>query len=108
MCAAAALCRKNADGDVLERDMSILSHAIFGLFMMVLGGIKIWLHVGSMSALTLTTCNGRTLNLALGQSAGFAQVHCWGCYLFLAGAGLVLLAFIHGRKKRCSVATHMD
>ncbi|MFN3214430.1 MAG: hypothetical protein ACE37M_15095 [Henriciella sp.] len=89
--------------------MSIPVQAIFGLLMMGVGGLKTWLHLGTLPpVLSLQTCTGKTLNIGLAQANGFEQIHCWGCYLFLLGLALTAFAFFQIMKERRSVACHMD
>lgn len=76
--------------------------------MLIVGGIKTWLHMGTVPMLSLPTCNGNTLELALGGSSWFEQAHCWGCYMFAAGLGVVLFATYQQFQKRRSVAPLMD
>lgn len=88
--------------------MSTFLQATIGLFMLVVGGIKTWLHMGTVPMLSLPTCNGKTLELAIGGTSWFEQAHCWGCYMFAAGLGVVLLATYQQFQKRRSVAPQMD
>ena len=88
--------------------MSTSLQAVIGLFMLVVGGIKTWLHMGTVPVLSLPTCNGKTLELALGGSSWFEQAHCWGCYMFAAGLGVVLFTTYQQLQKRRSVALRMD
>ena len=75
---------------------------------MALGGLKTWLHIGTSPVLALPTCNGKTLTVALSQASVFEQVHCWGCYAFTLGLGIVLIATYRMMRERRSVAARMD
>ena len=65
--------------------------ALLGAAMIVVGGIKTWLHVGTVPLLALPMCNGETLSVAIGGANLFERAHCWGCYML--AAGLVVAAF---------------
>ena len=88
--------------------MSIPVQAILGLLMMGIGGLKTWLHIGSLPVLTLQTCNGKTLNIALAETNGLAHFHCWGCYAFVVGLALIMFAASQLMRERRSVASLMD
>lgn len=47
-----------------------------------IGAAKIWTHVQSGAVLTLQGCQGRIFEIPMGETS----VHCWGCYLAVAGA----------------------
>ncbi|MEL6415664.1 MAG: hypothetical protein AAFQ15_12070 [Pseudomonadota bacterium] len=82
--------------------------AVFGVLLMAVGGLKTWLHIGAFPVLALPTCNGKTLNVALSEASVFEQVHCWGCYAFTVGLGLVLFAGYQMMRERRSVAVRTD
>ena len=82
--------------------------AVFGVFLMAVGGLKTWLHIGALPVLALPTCNGKTLTVALTEMSLFEQVHCWGCYAFTIGFGVFLFAFYQMMIERRSVAARMD
>ena len=88
--------------------MSTYTQAVFGLLKLIVGGIKTWLHMGSVPMLSLPTCNGKTLEIALGGSSWFEQAHCWGCYMFAAGLVIIALAAYQQFYKRRSVALGTD
>ena len=88
--------------------MSIPVQAILGLVMMAIGGLKTWLHMGTVPMLSLPTCNGKTLSVALSQSNWFEQAHCWGCYAFALGLGLTMFTAFQVIRERRSVAYSMD
>lgn len=89
--------------------MSIPLQALFGLLMMGVGGLKTWLHLGTLPpVLSLQTCNGKTLNIGLSQTSWFEQAHCWGCYAFALGLGLTVFAVFQVMRKRRSVACRTD
>mgnify|MGYP001791160690 CR=1 FL=1 len=88
--------------------MSISFQAALGAVLMVVGGVKTWLHMGTVPMLALPMCNGKTVNLALTQSSWFEQAHCWGCYAFTLGLGLAAYALYQIAKERRSVAKVMD
>lgn len=76
--------------------------------MIAVGGLKTWLHIGTIPVLALPTCNGKTLNLAMSNASLFEQAHCWGCYMFTAGVAFILLGLYRQTQKRRSVALWMD
>lgn len=82
--------------------------AVFGVLLMAVGGLKTWLHIGAMPVLALQTCNGKTMNVPLSQVSLFEQAHCWGCYAFTIGLGLVLFVVYQMMRERRSVAVRMD
>lgn len=71
--------------------MTNFGTALIGAAMIVIGSIKTWLHMGSIPLLSLPTCNGETLNIALSNVSFFERAHCWGCYML--AAGLIVAAF---------------
>ena len=82
--------------------------AVFGILLMAVGGLKTWLHIGALPVLALPTCNGKTLTVALSEASLFEQVHCWGCYAFTAGLGVVLFAVYQMVRERRSVTARTD
>ena len=88
--------------------MSTSLKATFGILLMALGGLKTWLHMGTLPVLSLPMCNGKVLNVPLSQGSFFEQAHCWGCYALAAGAGIVLFAGYQALRERRSVAIRMD
>ncbi|NQY97023.1 MAG: hypothetical protein HRT82_07660 [Henriciella sp.] len=85
--------------------MTTFWQAIIGAAMIVIGGIKTWLHMGSIPLLSLPTCNGETINIALGNASWLERAHCWGCYMLAAGLIIVALAAFDQVAKRRSVAS---
>lgn len=79
--------------------------ALLGAMMILIGGIKTWLHMGTVPLLSLPTCNGDALTVALGNASLFERAHCWGCYMFAAGLIVVALAAYDRFAKRRSVAS---
>ena len=88
--------------------MSTLMQSMLGTTMLIIGGIKTWLHMGTVPILSLPTCNGKTLEIAVGSSSWFEQAHCWGCYMFTAGIGVTLFVAFQRFQKRRSVALRTD
>ena len=88
--------------------MSHALQALLGLLIMGIGGLKTWIHMGTVPVLSLPTCNGKMLTLALGQPSGFEQTHCWGCYAFAFGLALVAVALFRQFRERRSVAYGTD
>jgi hypothetical protein len=88
--------------------MTNYRQAILGALMVFIGSIKTWLHMGSVPILSLPTCNGKTVSIALGQTSWLEQAHCWGCYMFAAGLVMVAVAGWRAFSKRRSVALNMD
>jgi len=81
---------------------------LYGLVMIAIGSFKTWLHMGSVPILSLPTCTGKTLTLAVGPTGFFEQAHCWGCYMLAAGIALTVFALYRNFQKRRSVAPVMD
>ena len=79
--------------------------AITGAAMIVIGGIKTWFHMGTIPLLSLPTCSGDTINVALRHAGWFERAHCWGCYMLAAGLIVVGLAAFDVFAKRRSVAS---
>ncbi len=79
--------------------------ALIGAAMIVIGSLKTWLHMGSVPVLSLPTCNGETLTLALSNAAWFERAHCWGCYMLAAGLIVAAYAIFERIAKRRSVAS---
>ncbi|MEL7040548.1 MAG: hypothetical protein AAGL90_03440 [Pseudomonadota bacterium] len=88
--------------------MALSLQTLLGLVMIAIGGVKTWLHVGSVPVLALQTCNGQTLQMSLDPSHGLLQAHCWGCYLVLAGLVVVGQAAWRAHTKRRTVAYRVD
>ena len=88
--------------------MTTPMQALYGAAMILIGGLKTWLHMGSIPLLSLPTCNGETLTIALSNASWFEQAHCWGCYML--AAGLIVMAFAGYRElmERRSVAPSTD
>lgn len=85
--------------------MTNFGTALLGAAMIVIGSIKTWLHMGSIPLLSLPTCNGETLNIALRDASVFERAHCWGCYMLAAGLIVASLAAYDRFAKRRSVAS---
>lgn len=61
-----------------------------GTLLLLTGAIKIYMLASANSVLAVEMCSGRNLLIPTG-GGGFAnQLHCWGCYAAIAGAGLLL------------------
>ncbi|MEO1321395.1 MAG: hypothetical protein AAFV59_00155 [Pseudomonadota bacterium] len=88
--------------------MLAAQQALFGLIMIAIGSLKTWLHINAATVLALPTCNGRILELSLNNPSGLTQLHCWGCYLALAGLSVLGLAIHRFVRKRRSVASWVD
>lgn len=88
--------------------MSRAQQIVIGLLLMALGGLKTWLHMGSIPMLALPTCTGKTVYIVAHQASWFEQAHCWGCYALLAGALFVIHASVCQVLKRRSVALITD
>lgn len=71
-----------------------------GIVLMVIGILKAWSHAVSASTLTVPGCFGGDFVLQL-NSPIWHRVHCWGCYVALAGfALLVWAAYRHFSQSR--------
>ena len=88
--------------------MSTRLQAVFGLLMMAVGGVKTWLHMGSVPGLSIPMCSGETVTIGLNNGSWLTQAHCWGCYMCAAGLALAGIALYRGLQKRRSVTTWMD
>ncbi|MHA7898347.1 MAG: hypothetical protein ACX94B_00680 [Henriciella sp.] len=88
--------------------MTTRMQALYGLALILIGGVKIWLHMGSVSVLSLPLCSGKTLTVSAGQMSLFEQAHCWGCYVFGAGLILVGVAAFGAYAQRRTVAAQTD
>lgn len=63
---------------------------IFGASLLLIGGIKAWAHSQSAGLLRLPSCLGEDVLVRVDTSL-WHQVHCWGCYVALAGLLLIVL-----------------
>ncbi|MEE2929262.1 MAG: hypothetical protein VX599_00965 [Pseudomonadota bacterium] len=88
--------------------MTTLMQALYGLAMIAVGGLKTWLHVGSVPAISVPMCSGKTLTLAASQPSWIEQTHCWGCYMFAAGLVWLTFAGMAAYTQRRSVTANMD
>lgn len=88
--------------------MSTYMQAAFGAAMILIGGLKTWLHMGTIPLLSLPTCNGNTLTVALSNASWFERAHCWGCYMLAAGLIVAAFAGYQELMKRRSVALLTD
>lgn len=88
--------------------MTSMMQALYGGAMILIGGLKTWLHMGSVPILSLPTCNGQALEVPVGPSDWFAQAHCWGCYALAAGIIMMALAGYRALEQRRSVASITD
>jgi hypothetical protein len=88
--------------------MTTLMQALYGLAMIAVGGLKTWLHVGSVPAISVPMCSGKTLTLAASQPSWIEQTHCWGCYMFAAGLVWLTFAGMTAYTQRRSVTANMD
>lgn len=88
--------------------MTTLMQTLYGLAMIAVGGLKTWLHMGSIPVLSIPTCSGKTLTLPVSQTSWLEQAHCWGCYMFAAGLVVLGLATFRAYQQRRSVAADMD
>ncbi|MEM7328378.1 MAG: hypothetical protein AAF437_06535 [Pseudomonadota bacterium] len=88
--------------------MTRVQELMIGLLMIALGGLKTWLHMGTIPMLALPTCTGETVFIAASRSSWFEQAHCWGCYMFVAGMLVAMHAGYRYIQKRRSVALIMD
>lgn len=88
--------------------MSTGLQAAYGLVMVLIGGLKTWLHMGTVPVLALPTCNGKTIAVQLGGQSWFEQAHCWGCYLFAAGLAVLAWTLFRHLEKHRFVTSRMD
>ena len=104
MCVRAALGKYGYRQNRVDPEMMTYLQAILSAAMMVIGGIKTWLHMGTIPFISLPTCNGETINIALSGASWLEQTHCWGCYLLVAGLIMAVFAANEQISKRRSVA----
>lgn len=88
--------------------MTTYMQAAYGAVLIMIGGLKIWLHMGTIPLLSLPTCNGDTLTIALSNAGWFERAHCWGCYMLAAGLIVAAFAIYQELMKRRSVAPLTD
>ena len=88
--------------------MTPLMQTLYGLAMIAVGGLKTWLHMGSVPVLSLPMCSGKTVTLTATPSSWFEQAHCWGCYMLAAGLVVLAIAGVSAYKQRRSVTADMD
>lgn len=85
--------------------MTQLMQALYGLAFLAIGGVKTWLHMGSVPVLSLPMCSGKSVIVSTSSASWFEQAHCWGCYVFAAGLIMVLFVAAKAVWQRRSV-TH--
>lgn len=88
--------------------MTTLLQALYGLALIAVGGLKTWLHMGSVPVLSLPMCSGKTVTISASSANWFEQAHCWGCYALATGLILVAIAAINAVRERRSVTADMD
>lgn len=64
--------------------------SLFGVALMVIGGVVIWRHVGTPAVLLLEGCQGGSFAVPIGRGSG----HCWGCYAAALGAASLILSAV--------------
>ena len=79
--------------------------ALIAAAMIVIGSLKTWLHMGTIPVLSLPSCNGETLTVAMSNASWLERAHCWGCYMLVAGLALLAIAVAEQATKRRSVAS---
>ena len=88
--------------------MTLMMQMLYGLALMAVGGIKTWLHMGSLPVLSLPLCSGKTVTLSASSASWFEQAHCWGCYAFAAGLLWVIFTAARAVRQRRSVTAVLD
>lgn len=88
--------------------MTTAQQMLIGLAIIAIGGLKTWLHMGTVPVLALPLCSGKTVLVTASHSNWFEQAHCWGCYALLAGVLVTLHAVLKQIQKRRSVASIVD
>ncbi len=84
--------------------MNTIVHAVVGTVLFLIGSIKTYLHASTDSVLVFPTCTGRNVLVNVSDGSLFTQMHCWGCYVALAGLIWFVIAFVqHARAKRLFV-----
>ena len=73
--------------------MSHYARAIFGGILLIVGAVKAWSHVSMAGTMIVPGCFGRDFLIQV-DAPVWQSVHCWGCYLALAGALILLLPFL--------------
>ena len=69
--------------------MSVRKQVYVGLIFIIVGVLKAWDHSQGMGVLSIPGCLGRDFTVSVSVPI-WQQVHCWGCYLAIAGAGLLI------------------
>lgn len=71
--------------------MSSILKTVLALVMILIGGVKIVLHMTAAQSLLVETCGGRLLSIPLDQTGLLTSAHCWGCYMAVSGVALLAL-----------------
>lgn len=88
--------------------MTVFQQSITGIIMILIGGLKTTLHIGSVPMLELPTCSGAIITANLGNAGWFEQAHCWGCYMLVAGLLLCAFALFNRNWPRRTTFVEMD
>ncbi|MEM8616261.1 MAG: hypothetical protein AAGF20_04935 [Pseudomonadota bacterium] len=88
--------------------MSVRTRLALGFLIFIVGVVKALDHSQAVGTLTVTTCLGEPLTLEVGASL-WHRVHCWGCYVALAGLALMGMAGWRGLRARGEITDgHLD
>lgn len=70
-----------------------------GTAMLLIGSLKAWAHSQSASVLRLPSCLGEDVLVRL-DAPLWHQVHCWGCYVAIAGLLLIAAPMVQHRRQQ--------
>lgn len=69
-----------------------------GVALFAAGLAKVWLHLNSTVTMTVPGCLGSDFTIELSSSSA----HCWGCYVAVLGAGIMMLTLV------AAIGAHKD
>jgi len=72
---------------------------LIGALFVLIGAIKVWTHSQSAGLLSVPTCFGGDALIRVDMPL-WHQVHCWGCYVALAGFAALALPDVWKRAQR--------
>ncbi|MEL6828975.1 MAG: hypothetical protein AAFO63_02450 [Pseudomonadota bacterium] len=76
--------------------MTPLSFRRLGAALVLIGAIKAWGHSQAAGLLRLPSCFGDDVLVRVDVPL-WHQVHCWGCYVALAGLAIILPPIVQRR-----------
>lgn len=88
--------------------MTVFQQSMTGILMILIGGLKIVLHIGSAPLLELPTCSGLIITASVQNDIWLKQAHCWGCYTVATGILLCGFALFSRNWSRRSAVSEPD